>query len=157
MEYEKAKSAAAKLISQKMYTCAEIHQRLVRKGFSPETAECVVGEFAKAGILNDEEYAKLYIHDAVCVNMKGMYRIKQELLMKGIAASIIEKAEQETEVDGNAQLESYVEMKFGDRIFSDWKEIEKAKAHLIRRGFGIYDVNKCFEKLGIKAERSEDN
>ena len=157
MEYEKAKGAAAKLIAQKMYTCNEIHQRLIRKGFSSETAERVVSEFAGAGILNDEEYAKMYIHDAVCVNMKGMYRIKHELMKKGIAASVIEKAEMETEVDGNAQLEGYVELKFGGKVFSDWKEVEKAKAHLVRRGFGIYDINKCFDKLGIKAEWGGEN
>ena len=156
MEYEKAKSAAAKLISQKMYTCDEIFQRLVRKGFSKEISESVVGEFSKAGILDDEEYAKLYIHDAVCVNMKGMYRVKQELMQKGIAQSIIEKAEAETELDLKESLESYVELKFGDRIFEDRKDIEKAKAHLVRRGFGIYEINRCFDKLGIKAERSED-
>lgn len=157
MEFEKAKSTAAKLLSQKMYTCDEIYKRLIRKGFSEDISEKVVDEFSKAGILNDEEYAKLYIHDAVCINMKGMHRIKQELLLKGIASSIIEKAEHESETVQEDQLEAYVELKFSDRVFADWKDLEKAKAHLVRRGFGIYDINKCFDKLGIKVERGGEN
>lgn len=157
MEYEKAKSAAAKLISQKMYTCNEVYQRLLHKGFSDEVSERVVSAFSEAGILNDEEYAKLYIHDAVCVNMKGLHRVKQELLAKGVASGIIEKTMAETEVDQSGQLEEYVELKFGNRVFDDRKEIEKAKAHLIRRGFGIYEINKCFDKLGIRVERGEEN
>ena len=155
MEVEKAKKVVAKLLSKKMYTCDEIYKRLIHKGFSKEISEIIVGEFSKVGILNDEEYARLYIHDAVCVNMKGIHRAKQELLLKGVALSLIERVEQEAEIDQSEQLERYVELRFGDRVFEDWKEIEKAKAHLVRRGFGIYDINKCFDKLGIKVMRGD--
>ena len=87
--------------------------------------------------------------------LKGLYRIKQELIKKGIAASIVERAVAETEVDASAQLCEYAELKFGNKVFLDWKEVEKAKAHLVRRGFGISDINKCFEKLGIKVTRGD--
>ncbi len=156
MEFEKAKKATAKMLSVKMYTCDEVCRRLIQKGFSKEVSESVVVEFCNAGILNDEEYAKLYVHDAICVNMKGPHRVRQELLMKGIAASIAEKAVSEFENDADGQLEEYVKLRFGDTVFEDWKALEKAKAHLVRRGFGIYDINKCFDKLGIKVLRGEE-
>ena len=150
MEFEKAKKIAAKLLSYKMYTCKEIFTKLIQKGITEEVAETVVAEFCRAGLLDDEEYAKMYIHDAVCVNMKGVFRIKQELIQKGIAHSIIEKAIKECETDPMAKLREYVELRFADKVFSDWKDVEKAKAHLVRRGFGIYDINKCFDELDIK-------
>lgn len=157
MEFEKAKKIAAKLLSYKMYTCKEIFTRLLQKGITEEVAERVVAEFCRAGLLDDEEYAKMYIHDAVCVNMKGAFRIKQELVQKGIAHSIIEKAIKECEADPMEKLREYVELRFADRVFSDRKDIEKAKAHLVRRGFGIYDINKCFDELDIKVgTRGED-
>ena len=155
MEFDKGKKIAAKLISFKMYTCGEIQQKLIQKGISQEAAEAVVGEFCKAGILDDAEYAKAYIHDGIYVHMKGMYRIKQELIKKGVASSIIQKAMQEAEADTEDSLTEYVRLRFGDKEFSDWKELEKAKAHLVRRGFGIYDINKCFDTLGIKVKRSD--
>ena len=157
MDIEAAKKVAAKLISYKMYTCSEVFKRLVQKGCDSETAEMVVAEFCRAGILNDEEYAKMYIHDASAVSLKGMFRIRQELLAKGIATSVVERAIADSEVDTEAQLESYVELRFGDRIFSDYKDIEKAKAHLARRGFSIPDINRVFKKLNITVKRGEDD
>ena len=157
MDIEAAKRQAAKLISYKMYTCGEVFKRLVQKGCDNETAERVVAEFCKAGILNDEEYAKMYIHDASEISLKGMFRIKQELLAKGIAASVVERAIADSEVDTEAQLENYVELRFGDKHFSDYKEIEKAKAHLARRGFSIPDINRVFKKLNITVKRGEDD
>ncbi len=156
MEFEKAKKIAAKLISFKMYTMNEVYKKLIQKGISGEVAEQTVAEFCKAGILNDEEYAKAYIHDGLLVNMKGAFRIKQELIQKGIASSIIEKAFRNTEIDEASMLEEYVRLRFDGKVFSDRKEIEKAKAHLARRGFGLYEINKCFENLGIKVVRGED-
>ncbi len=155
MEFDKAKKIAAKLISFKMYTCREILQKLIQKGISQEVAETVVGEFCKAGILDDSEYAKAYIHDGVYVHMKGLYRIKQELIQKGVASSVIERAMQEADVDAEDSLAEYVKLRFGDKEFSDWKELEKAKAHLVRRGFSIYDINKCFDNIGISVKRSD--
>ncbi len=157
MEKEKAKKIAAKLLSYRMYTCKEVFTRLLQKGISERVAEEVVGEFSEAGILDDEEYAKMYIHDAICVNMKGLFRIKQELYKKGVAASIVEKAAQTMEVDQSAQLREYIELRFGDKVFGDRKELEKAKAHLVRRGFGIYEINKCFDELGIKVNGEGDD
>lgn len=156
MEFEKAKKIVAKLISFKMYTMNEVYKKLIQKGISNEIAEQTVAEFCKAGILNDEEYAKAYIHDGLLVNMKGAFRIKQELIQKGIASSIVEKAFKDTEIDEESMLEEYVRLRFDGKVFSDWKEIEKAKAHLARRGFGLYEINKCFENLGIKVVRGED-
>ncbi len=154
-DIDKAKKTVAKMVGYKMYTCKEVYRRLIQKGFDEETAEIAVGEFCKAGILNDTEYAKMYIHDASVIGLKGMYRIKQELYAKGIASAIVEKAAETSEIDMEEQLESYVLLKFADKEFADIKDIEKAKAHLARRGYGISDINKCFKKLGIRVNRGD--
>lgn len=155
MELEKAKKIAASLLSYKSYTCQEIYQRLVRKGIDTETAELTVAEFVKAGILNDAEYARMYIHDALVLGMKGLFRIKQELRAKGVALSVIDRAAEEVDVDTEEMLESYARIRFGDKEFFDWRELEKAKAHLARRGFSLSEINKCFKKLNITV-RSEE-
>ncbi len=155
MEIEKAKKFAAYLLSSKPYTCKEIYYRLIMKKFDEETAEGVVTEFCRAGILNDEEYAAMYVHDAVNIHMKGAFRIKQELLKKGIASNIIDRAIQSVDDDEENQLREYVELRFGDKIFEERRDIEKAKAHLLRRGYGISEINKCFNELGIKISRGD--
>lgn len=150
-----AKKLAAKIVSYKMYTCSEVHRRLVQKGCDDELAQQTVAEFCKAGILDDEEYAKMYIHDAAKLALKGMYRIKQELIAKGVAPSVIERAAASVDTDTEQQLRDYVCLRFGDRVFSDRREIEKAKAHLARRGFGISEINRCFKELNINVSRGD--
>lgn len=156
MDIASAKKIAAKFISYKMYSCGEICRKLMLKGCDKETAETVVAEFVNAGILNDMEYAKAYIHDAMLIGLKGMFRIRQELLAKGVAKSIIDKAEEDCGIDADAQLKSYVELRFSDRMFEDYKDIEKAKMHLVRRGYSISDINRCFKELGIRVEQRGD-
>ena len=149
MDIEQAKKFVAKRLGFKAYTCQEIYRKLVHSGCGNDIAEKVIAEFCKVGILNDEEYAKMYVHDGITVGLKGMYRIKQELLAKGISQKIVEKAAETIDEDLDECLERYVMMRFGDTVFTDLKELEKAKAHLMRRGFGIYDINSCFKKLKI--------
>lgn len=155
MNIEQAKKFVAKKIGFKSYTCQEVYRKLVQNGCEKDVAEETIAEFCKAGILNDEEYAKMYIYDAVNIGFKGMYRIRQELSAKGVSNSIIEKAVKATDIDEEEQLEKYVLIRFADTGFADFKELEKAKTHLMRRGYGIYEINRCFKKLGIGVSRGE--
>lgn len=157
MEKEKAKRYAASVLSSRMYTCKEVVDRLVRKGFDTELAEEVVGEFCAAGVLDDAEYARCYVHDAINIGMKGEYRIKQELLRKGVAGSVIDKALAEFEDDTEKQLEEYVQLRFGNTVFTDRRDIEKAKAHLARRGYSYTDIRRCFENLDIRVQKPDDD
>ncbi len=155
MDIASAKKIAAKIISYKMYTCREVYRKLLSKGCDEETAELTVAEFVNAGILNDMEYAKAYIHDAMLIGLKGMYRIRQELIAKGIASSVVDRAEEACEISSEEQLRSYAELRFGDKAFEDYRDIEKAKAHLVRRGYGISEINRCFKELGIAVQRGD--
>ncbi len=152
MDIASAKKIAAKMISYKMYSCKEVYRKLVLKGCDETVAEATVAEFVNAGILNDMEYAKAYIHDAMILGMKGMFRIRQELIAKGVAASVVDKAAEENEVDTESQLRAYVELRFADKAFEDYKALEKAKAHLVRKGYGISEINKCFKELDIRIQ-----
>lgn len=155
MNIEQAKKFVAKKIGFKSYTCQEIYRKLVQSGCEKEVAEETVSEFCKAGILNDEEYTKMYIHDAASIGFKGMYRIRQELGAKGISSTVIDRAISDTEIDEGELLEKYVLIRFGESLFADFKELEKAKTHLMRRGYGIYEINRCFKKLGIGVSRGD--
>ncbi len=155
MDIEQAKKFVAKRLGFKAYTCQEIYRKLVQNGCEKEIAERTIAEFCSAGILDDHEYAKMYIHDALNIELKGMYRIRQELVAKGISPGIVEKAAEEAEANEEESLEKYVSIRFGDTRFLDFKELEKAKMHLVRRGYSIYDINKCFKKLDICVDRGD--
>lgn len=151
-EYElvRAKKYAAHSLGSRMYTCHEIEDKLLRKGYSQEIAEQVIEEFCRLGYLNDKTYAELYIMDSVNLNYKGMYRIKQELAYKGVARSIIEQAVETTEADTYAKLCEYVESRFADIEISEYRELEKLKAKLARKGYSPQEIRNCFDDLDIR-------
>ena len=150
--FEKAKKIAAGYIGARMYTCREIEDRLIRKGIDKETAESVVSVFAENGILDDREYARLYVSEAVRLGCKGMFRIKKELYLKGVASSIVESVCAETEEDTYSALKEYVESRSLCKNITSRKELEKLKAKLARRGYSLSEINKCISEYEIHFE-----
>ena len=150
----KARNTAAGYLANRMYTCREIYDRLVRKGFEKELSEQVVAEFVSAGYLDDRNYAQLYVTDAIRLGAKGKFRIRQELLRKGVAASIVEEALEESEADTQACLEEYISQRgLCDGIHSR-KELEKLKARLARRGYSLREINRCLDAYTFHFEES---
>lgn len=137
----KARGSAAAMLGRKMLTCHELFDRLCKKGFDKETAEKVVSEFVEAGYLNDLRYAEMYIADSASLGAKGMFRIRRELMQKGISASVIEAAADEAEPDTESALRDYIEQRsLCSRVHSR-RELENLKARLVRRGYSLYEIN----------------
>ena len=154
--YEKAKKIAAGLVATRMYTCREIEDRLRRKKIDSEIAEKVVGDFVGAGILNDFEYAKLYIEEAVRLGGKGMYRIRQELYAKGVARAVIDDACDNCEEDTLAAICEYVESHRLCEGITTRKDLEKLKARLARRGFSSAEIRECLSNYEFTFESDDE-
>lgn len=142
-----AKRYALGLISKRMYTKAEVYDRLIKKNFDAEISDRVVEELSKLKFIDDEEYARLYFADNVNIKAKGVYRISRELAQKGISRDIIEDVSLEFNDDVYSKLKEYVIFKTYGKIPSDFKEREKLKAHLMRRGYSVSDVNRVLNEL----------
>ena len=156
MNIERGKKYALNLLSVRMYTCSEVFDRLLRKGTEKLDAEKIVAELTQKGILDDKEYAKCYVHDAAHLSGKGAYRIRQELIKKGIAKKLIDEALEESETPFKDTITEYARLKFGEDIMVSYKELNKIKNHLARRGFSYGEISDCLENLRIKASRGEE-
>lgn len=150
--YEKAKKFAAGYIAARMYTCREIEDRLCRKGIEKEVAAQLVSEFVSAGILDDRQYAKAYVSEAVNLGGKGVYRIKQELYKKGVARGIIDEACEGIEEETFSAICEYVESRKLYEGITSRRELEKLKARLARRGFSPYEIRECLSKYEFEFE-----
>ena len=156
MDIERCKKYALNLLSLRMYTCSEVFERLIKKGAQKDDAESVVAQLMKLGVLDDRKYAEYYISDGISLGNKGLYRIKQELYKKGIAASVVDEAAENSAQSVLDALVCYARMKFGENEEYSYKEYTKIKAHLARRGYSYSEINECLEVLGIKFSRSEE-
>ncbi len=151
--YDKAKRIAANLIGYKMYPCREIEDRLIKKKIDRDTAERVVCEFAAAGALDDKAYAEAYIEESVKLGGKGLYRIRQELMRKGVAKSIIDKAcDNAEDADTYSALCEYVESRRLYEGITSRRELEKLKARLARRGYSFSEIRRCLDNYDFDFE-----
>lgn len=154
MNFERGKRYALNVLSLRMYTSGEIFDRLIKKGADEETAQSVVSALIKDGILDDRQYAIYYAHDKSRLSGYGAYRIKCELIKKGIAVSIIEDALNSEEIDFKESITEYTKMKFGENIEVSPKEMNRIKGHLARRGYSFGEISDCLSELEITASRS---
>jgi len=143
----KAKRYAVNLISRRMYTKSEVYERLIKKGFEKEISQSVTDELEGLGYINDAEYSRLYFEENIKVRAKGVYRISRELMQKGVPREVIDSASEEFEEDVYSSLREYVNLKVRGEMPTEYKEIEKLKAHLVRRGYKISDINRVLSDL----------
>ncbi len=87
-----ARNYAFLLLSYKARTTAELRQRLTRKGFPPETVQATLERLAELRMVDDEGYARQFVQDRVSVGHKGRWRVRQELIKRGIAREQAEAA-----------------------------------------------------------------
>lgn len=139
-EFKKGKSFALKYLASRMYTAREIYDRLVRKGFGKAVSEEIVTQLIEDGVINDRLYAEFYITDAVNIGYKGIYRIRQDLLHKGVAAGIIDRAAESADVDFEAALREFVEQKLSHTEIASRKDYEKFRTMLARRGYSLSEI-----------------
>lgn len=134
-----------RLLSSRMYTSREIYDRLRRKGYDDETAEGVVTRLLEEGALDDERYAEFYVADSVNLEKKGEYRIRRELLGKGVAASLVDRAFRKADVDFEAALREFAEERLRVTDISNYKDLERFKAMLARRGYSPDEIRRVLE------------
>lgn len=140
-EYASCKEAGMKLLSRKRYTCRELSEKLSEKGFSVSDEVCE--RFAELGLLNDEEYARAFVHDAAVVSGKGERIIKSELKRKGVADSIINSLMEE--FDNSDALSKLVEKKFRGKA-PDRKTAASVFAACLRKGFCADEIKSAIKK-----------
>ncbi len=143
---ERAKKYGLYCLNIKNLTEQELYDKLVKKGYEDVAAE-VLADFVKAGLLNDRDYAYMYISDGINIKCKGLYRLGQELIRKGVSKSVINEVSQGFTEDCYNSLAEFVRVRYGDCEIEDRKALEKIKAQLLRRGYSYGEIRRCFDEF----------
>ncbi len=146
-ELLRGKRLALRFLSARMYTSREIFDRLRRKGYDSEVAEQIVSDLIKEGFLNDRHYADCYISDSVNLNAKGEYRIRQELMRKGVPPAVIDRAIAEADVDFDAALTDYIAERLKITEITDRKDLERFRSMLARRGYSLDEIRRALREF----------
>ncbi len=134
-----AKDYAVKLLGFCDRSEKEIRERILKKGYSEEECDEAVRFCREYGYLNDERFARRFVHDATQIKKYGKMRIAMELRQKGIDESIAQDALDEV-CDEREVLLNEMKRRFSDADFSDKKVKNKVLGYFVRRGFKMRDI-----------------
>jgi len=138
----KAKEAALSLLSYRARSEKEISQKLKKKGHDQNSIKEVIADLKRLNLLDDYEFACLWIKDRLRNRPRGVALLRQELKSKGIEKENIEKALEELyPEESEPKIASELIRKRQKRYQGLDKKLTRKKMSnfLLRRGFS-YEV-----------------
>ena len=148
---KRATVRAMALLKNKDYTRKGLEDKL-RDGYYPDMCIDYALEYVtRFGYINDERFAENYVNFKA--GNKPRRQIELKLKQKGVDADIISRVCDEFYEDNSdielEQAKAFVEKKHIDIENADYKELQKVKAALYRKGFSMDIINKTLDSKGL--------
>jgi regulatory protein len=155
-ELKKARVYALKVSNFRPRSAGELKEKLRDKGFSQETADAVISEFAKKGILNDFKFAKLWVESRLHSNPKGAFLLRRELSQKGVEDEVIDQAVR----DAAGERSEYETVKtLAESRMAALRGLDAATVkrrlfgYLKRRGFETETIIRVIKEIRVDKEK----
>ena len=149
-EYQRAKTYLFRLLSRRLYSCAEVRKKLNDRGYEPELIEKIITEFINQDWLDDTQFATQWVESRIRFKPRGIALIRRELIQKGIAKEVITEVlakYTDSEAEFDRALTALKKKKNyttePDRI----KRKRKIYAYLARRGFNPDTINQVMNQF----------
>ena len=151
-EYKACMERAGRSLSAKNRTENELRDTLHQAGFRDVSVDRVLARLTEVGYIDDAAFSAAWIKHRTAGGY-GENRIRQELRMKGIDEEIIRAAflTQSEEEPRDAAYTAAVKAARGKDL-SSYKDRQKIKAALARRGFDFDTIDEAIRKLAGQAE-----
>ena len=148
--FEIAYQRALDLLNHRPRSEKEIRQRLTEKEFSVEQIDQVVEKLKLAGLIRDENFARLWIDSRKEFHPRSKTLLRYELKNKGIAEEHIDAALEELPAD--QELASLAASNYIRRLQgTDWETFRKRlSGYLSRRGFSYGTVAPLVKELWLQ-------
>ena len=149
-EFLKCKDCAFYYINKRRHTKKELIDKLVKKDYDISVATEVADYLEEARYIDDADYARRYILDAVRIKKHGFSRIKRELAIKGIDRQVIDCVIENIDLDTNSVLADLIASKASNMNLNDEKHLNRLYGFLLRRGFKYSDINNALHEYRNK-------
>lgn len=135
---EAALRAALRALARRPYAMEELCRRLVHRGHPPEASEEAVTRAASMGLLDDQEFAEMYVRIRR-ERGHGPARLRRDLLSRGVDPGLVERAMRAhapTEEDEVETLRELASSRAGQvRGLPRRTQIRRLTAYMARRGY----------------------
>ena len=147
---EKARDAAARIAMRPVFS-AEVREKLLARGFSPENTEDAAAWLQRIGAVDDRDTLALFLREAARRG-KGRKTVRYELLRRGVDPEELEEAL--ASYDGEDAALALLRKKLGG--LSDRDSLRKGAGLLYARGFERESIARVLERyLESAAAESE--
>ena len=143
---------ALKTLKRTIKTKEEIIKLLKEKKYNKTSIEFAIKTLEKQGYLNDKNYAKSYVHNAIITSNKGPKKIEQELIKKGVTSLDYNEALEEfTNVLEKEKIEKLISKKIKSNHNKSAKILkQKIELDLINNGFSKDIIKEVLNYLNIE-------
>jgi regulatory protein len=114
-----------------------VRRHLRNRGCAPALIDPTIDKLRSLHYLDDESFAQNWALGRAQGRSYGPRRIEQELRSKGVAQPAIRQALEQAfdEVDETSRARRVLERHFRDKDLNDGKNLRRAAAFLLRRGY----------------------
>ena len=142
---KKALDFAFRCLGNREHSRREVIVKLERKQFEPEVIERTLRKLVELGQLDDRSFAANYIRSRSKKKPSGYYKLKYELLQKGISEETIREVLEDYDNSThclNAAMKKLPLLKGDDRC-------RKNKMHrfLLNRGFDNHTIRETIDRI----------
>ncbi len=151
-EFLRCKDCAFYYLNKRRHTKKELIDKLVKKEYDISVAREVADYLEESQYIDDADYARRFILDAVRIKKHGFVRIKRDLAVKGVGRDVIDAVVADLEIDTSFVLVDLIESKAFKLDLNDEKQLNKLYGFLLRRGFKYGDINNAITEYREKKE-----
>ena len=143
-DYGKLQERVMNYVMIRPRSVREVRDYLWRKQADPASTEKIMNYLQSKGYVNDESFAKSWVHSRQLTKPVSKKRLVAELYKKGISQNIITQT-----LDGNDTTEAYNETIALHEIINKKRKLaryqdeQKLIAYLARQGFGFDEIKKA--------------
>lgn len=143
-EIGNAHDKALSMLDMRRRSTKELRDYLRRKEFEPQVIQAVIGRLTKAGLLNDEEFARAWVRDRLLLKPKSKRALSAELFAKGIAREVADMVLSELDADDElSALQDSINRKLRQTKYATRENDDKLIAALAREGYKYSDIKSC--------------
>ncbi|MEG0979471.1 MAG: regulatory protein RecX [Oscillospiraceae bacterium] len=147
--FRRAYSRALDIISRRDHTKKELVQKLSQK-VDKEIAIQVADKIEELGLINEENYAQMLAHDLQIRKGMSPFRIRQELLRRGVSREISQNITDELDTDDKQCIINLLNSKFASRNLADEKDLRRTINSLIRLGYQYSDIKNAIDEQELQ-------
>lgn len=149
-----ARTIAVNYLSYRPRSSSEVLRHLVRKGISRETAVPIVRRLESVGLINNLEFARMFVRDRLRRKPTGRALVKNLLAAKGIEPTVIDQVLRENITDEDqtsaAKQLASKRLRLTKRSMAKLdarKQEQRITGYLLRHGFSSEIVQRTVRSI----------